>query len=262
MMRRSKKAEKTIEIDVMTLIYAAIVIVMAVLAIIGLIRLTKSFMRVSAVEVRGDSPYEVEEIITASGIRIKDKLYEVDADEVERKIKAYCPYIIKAEIEQKFPNKIKITVESMQPSWYVERAGDYYALDADLRVLEETYDNRKFITAGVPKLTLPNIKRSVVGETLIYGDNEGEIKYAEEFMNAVLGTTFKSRLTLVDIDEQFDIYIEVDGTIKVYMGSIRDADVKLDAVEKALSDPRLGDCTGAEIDVSNPQMLSVRPKYD
>lgn len=262
MMRRSKQSEKTIEIDVMTLISVAIVIVMLALAIIGVVRLTKSFMRVSVIEVRGDSPYESEEIINSSGIKMKDKLYEVDAEAVEKNIKAYCPYISEVEIDTKFPGKLRITVESLSASWYVEIFDDFYALDANLRVLEETSDNQKFVAGGIPKLTLPNISSTVVGNTLIYGKNEGEIKYAEEFMNAVKGTAFKSRLTLVDIDEQFDIYIQVDGKINVYMGSIRDADVKLDAVERALADPKLKDCTGAEIDVSNPQMLSVRPKYD
>lgn len=262
MKRGSKQSEKTIEIDVMTLISIAIVIVMLALAIFGLVRLTRSFMKVSVIEVRGDSPYEPEEIITASGIKMKDKLYEVDAEAVEKNIKAYCPYINNVEIQTRFPNKIRISVESLAASFYVEIFEDFYALDADLRVLEETYDNQKFIAAGIPKLTLPNITSTVVGSTLIYGNNEQEVKYAEEFMTAVKGTTFKSRLTLVDIDEEFDIYIQVDGTINVYMGSIQDADVKLDAVERALSDPKLKDCTGAEIDVSNPQMLSVRPKYD
>ena len=193
---------------------------------------------------------------------MKDKLYDIDAEAVERNIKAYCPYISEVEIETDFPGTLRIIVESFAASWYVEIFDDFYALDAELRVLEETTNNQKFIAAGIPKLTLPNISSTVVGTPLIYGKNEQEIKYAEEFMNAVKGTTFKSRLTLVDIDEQFDIYIEVDGTIKVYMGSIRDADVKLDAVEQALADPKLKDCTGAEIDVSNPQMLSVRPKYN
>lgn len=262
MKERSKRSEKTVEIDIMTLISVAIVIVMLVLAIFGVVRLIKSFMRVSVVEVRGDSPYEQEEIITASGIKMKDKLYEVDAEEVAKSIKAYCPYINEVEVQTRFPNKIKISVESLAASFYVELFGDFYAVDADLRVLEETPDNQKFIAGGVPKLTLPNISSAVVGTTLVYGQNEQEVKYAEEFMNAVKGTTFKSRLTLVDIDEQFDIYIQVDGTINVYMGSIQDADVKLDAVERALADPELKDCTGAEIDVSNPQMLSVRPKYN
>lgn len=262
MKRGSKQSEKTIEIDVMTLVRVAIVTVMLALAILGVIRLTRSFMRVSVIEVRGDSPYEQEEIITASGIKMKDKLYGVDAEIVEKNIKAYCPYINEVELETRFPNRIRISVESLAPSFYVEILGDFYALDADLRVLEETYDNQKFIAGGIPRLTLPSIRSAVVGSTLVYGSSEQEVKYAEEFMSAVKGTKFKSRLTLVDIDEQFDIYIQVDGTINVYMGSIRDADVKLDAVERALADPKLEGCIGAEIDVSDPKMLSVRPKYN
>ncbi len=262
MKKGSNKRERTIEINVTTLIAVVSLIIMLVLAILASISVVKGFAKVSRIEVLGDSPYESEEIISASGIRAKDKLYGIDKEEAERKIKAYCPYIDKVTIESNFPNTVKITVESQVASWYVEIYGDYYALDENLRVLEETTNKDKFVALKIPQLTLPNIKSTVVGSTLEFGKTEQEKRSASEFMAAVQMTTFKSRLTFVDIEERFNITLVVDGNIEVYVGSITDADIKLAALEEALSNTSLEGYTRAEIDVSDPRNVFVRPIYD
>ncbi|MBO7250066.1 MAG: FtsQ-type POTRA domain-containing protein [Clostridia bacterium] len=262
MKKGSNKGERTLEINLTTLIALVSLVIMLVLAILASISVIKSFARVSKIEVFGDSPYEREEIVNASGIRAKDKLYSIDKEEAERSIKAYCPYVDKVTIESKFPNTVKITVESKAASWYVEIYGDYYALDEDLRVLEETSNKDKFTALKVPQLTLPNIKNAVVGSALEFGKSEQEKKSADEFMSAIQMTTFKSRLTLVDIEERFNITLVVDGNIAVYVGSITDADIKLAALEKALSNTSLEGYSRAEIDVSDPRNVFVRPIYD
>ena len=246
MKRREDRAEKVIEIDLMKLIRALIVLVMCVLLVISSISFVKGVLRVSRFEITGDSPYEREEIINASGIRPGDKLYGIDPESVEKNIRARCPYIQKVTVKSRFPNKVKIDVTSQTASWYIEIEGDYYALDADLKVLEETVDNKKFI----------------VGTELVFGDNDSEVRFADEFMRMAKLTTFKSRLTLVDIENRFEIYIQVDGKVNVYMGNTENASVKLKAVETALKDPRLDDCISAEIDASDPSAISVRPVID
>lgn len=260
--RASGKAERVIEIDLIMFIKAVVIVVMCALAVAGLVGLVRSFMRVSVFEISGDYPYEREDIINAAGIKYGSKLYGVDYETAAKNIKAKCPYIDKVEIESKFPNKIKITVESLTASWYVEIVGDYYALDANLKVLEETADNSKFIKGKIPRLVLPNVKKAVVGSVLEFGANDTEIRFANEFMEMLKMTTFTSRLTLVDIEHRFEIYIQVDGTINVYVGSSESAASKLDAVETALGDSRLENCVSAEIDVSDPSMVYVRPVYD
>ena len=262
MKRRADKAEKIIELDLMKLITAIIVLIMCALTILAAVRFVRGLMRVSAFEVTGDSPYEREEIINASGIKSGDKLYGIDAETVEKNIKARCPYVQSVTVKSRFPNKVKIDVTSQTASWYIEIAGDYYALDAELKVLEETSDNKKFISGGIPNLTLPNVKSAVVGTELVFGDDETEVRFADEFMSMVKLTTFKSRLTLVDIDNRFEIYIQVDGNVNVYMGNTENSAAKLKSVETALNDPRLENCISAEIDASDPSAISVRPVFN
>ena len=261
-MRRAKggsaKPEKVITIDVRKLVWALMLLFICVLIIIGIVRFIKGFMRVSVFEITGDSPYENEEIINASGIKRGERLYELDKEQIAADIKRKCPYVNNITVETKFPNKLKIDVDSFAASWYVEILGDYYALDGNLRVLEESASEQKFINAGIAKLTLPSIKSAIVGTTLIYGDDI-ELDFTEDFLEMLRTTLFASRLTLVDIDNRFDIYVQVDGNINVYMGNGDKARDKLNAVERALKDKKLENCVSAEIDVSDPAAVSVRP---
>ncbi len=262
MKKKSQKAEKTIVIDIVKLISVLLIIAMCVLLVISAVRYVKSLMRVSGFEIIGDSPYDREDIVNATGIKLGDKLYAIEYDDIEKKIMTECPYINEVEIKSVFPNTVKIKVSSLSASWYVKIVDDYYALDADLRVLEETTDNKKFINGNVPFLGLPNIKNSVVGSTLTFGESESEIKYANEIMDMIKSTTFKSRLTAVNIENRFDIYIQVDGKIDAYMGDTSKFEAKLNALQRVLNDSRLQGCVSAKIDLSNPENIAVSPVYD
>lgn len=262
MKKKSQKAEKTIVIDIVKLISVLLIIAMCVLLIISAVRYVKGLMKVSGFEIIGDSPYDREDIINATGIKLGDKLYGIDYEEIEKRIMTECPYINGAKIKSVFPSTVKINVSSLSASWYVKIIDDYYALDADLRVLEETTDNKKFINGNVPHLGLPHIKSAVVGSTLTFGESEGEIKYANEIMNMIKATTFKSRLTAVNIENRFDIYIQVDGKIDANMGDASKFEAKLNALQKVLDDGRLQGCVSAKIDVSSPENIAVSPIYD
>ena len=174
--KKEKRDEKVIEIDVRKLIYALLLLLMCGLLIFTIVRFIKGLMKISVFEITGDSPYESEEIINASGLKKGDKLYDIDEDKVIHDIKLKCPYVNNVKVESKFPNRLKINVDSFAAAYYVEIFEDYYALDANMRVLEEISDNTKFVNAKIPKLCIPNIKTAIVGSELTYGENEAEIR--------------------------------------------------------------------------------------
>lgn len=261
-MRGHKRRGKTVEIDTRSLIIFVSLVLGISLAIIGGVNIVKSFMTVSEFEITGYSPYEDEEILNVCGVRRGDKLYSVDAEAAAQSIIKKCPYIYEVKVETKFPDTLIFDVKSRIAAWYVELGGDFYALDSELFVLEETYNEQKFIDGKVTKLTLPHIKTAIVGETLTFGEGDSEIKFTNDLMRLINSTTFKSRITSADLSTRFEIRIVVDGKIDVYMGSFSDAETKLEAVERALGEEELSDCISAEIDVSDPSSIYVKPTYD
>ena len=260
--KREKGNEKVIELDVYRLIWLVAVLIATALTVFGVIKLVQSFMKVSRFEITGQYSYEQEDIIDSSGIRLGDKLYSIDKKEVAENILTRCPYVSKVRVDTKFPNTVVIELESYSTAWYMEIEGDFYALTVDLLVLEETSYEQQFIDGKITKLTLPNVKSAIVGQTLVYGNDDAEKEFADEFMTMINKMTFKSRLSLVDIDNRFDINMQIDGVIDVYIGKRTNAEEKLKAVEKALDDDRLDSCISAKIDVSDPKKVVISPVYD
>jgi hypothetical protein len=157
---------------------------------------------------------------------------------------------------------VSIDLECYTAVWYVEIEGDFYSLDADLRVLEETVNEKKYINGKITKLTLPNISSAVVGSELTFGLNDKEREFSYDFMEKLKRMSFKSRLSLVDIDNRFDINIGVDGVIDVYLGNGSDMEDKLKAVEEALASDKLKNCVSAEIYAADPSAVFIKPVYD
>ena len=238
-----------------------VTVFMCAAALFSLFIYIRSFLPVTRFELSGLTQYERAEIIGHSGISSGDKLYSIELDEAEERLLAACPYLEEVEVERKFPNKIIFRVVEKDPYWYLEVSGDYYALDSNFFVIEETKNREKFVQMGVPQLVLPNLRSLISGELPDFGADETEIRKALELVSAVQSTTLKSRMTLVDMESRFDVNIVVDGKYYVYMGDVSDIKEKLEAVEKILASGEFDNYKGAEIDASIPETVSVKPIY-
>ncbi len=232
----------------------ALTVLLCVLALISGFFTIRRFMKVRSFQVVGISRYEAEELIGASGVKLGDRLYAVDEKAVEERMIQSCPYLESVRVEQKLPNKLRIIVTEKTPRWYLEIAGSKYALDNDLVVLTQTVK-----TDGMTKLILPDVKSALYGELPTFGDSETTVRKTLEVISAVRESSFRSRLTEVDLSSRWDIRLVVDGRFFVSMGDMTDLEAKLRAVEEILKSDRLAGSAGGEIDVSVPDNIAVRP---
>ncbi|MBQ9113268.1 MAG: FtsQ-type POTRA domain-containing protein [Clostridia bacterium] len=247
--------------DKQKILFLAVTVLMCAAALISLFMVIRSFLPVTRFELYGVTQYDRSEIVGQSGIKSGDKLYSLDLDGAEQSILEGCPYISEVTFERRFPNTLIIRVTEKTAVWYLEVSGDYYSLDENFRVIEETSSNQKFINAGVSKLILPNLRSLVVGELPDFGADDTEIRKALELVTSVQRTAFKSKITLVDMESRFDVNIVVDGRYEVYMGDISNTEEKLMAVEEILKTEELKSYAGAQIDASIPETISVKPIY-
>ncbi|MBQ9087017.1 MAG: FtsQ-type POTRA domain-containing protein [Clostridia bacterium] len=245
-MRRKRserpKQDIIIEVNVKKLTRFLILLVMTALMILGGIRVVKSFMKVKYFEVTGISVYDHTEIVSASGIKRGDLLYALREEETEKRILSECPYLESVEVTPKFPNRLVIRVEGRSAQWYLELAGTKYALDGDFVVMEET-----LTTEGLTKLILPEVTSAMVGQVPVFGQSETEIKKTAEVLSVIRQTTFKSRLTAVNLASRWDIQLEVDGAFQILMGDMTDFEAKLKAVEAILAQDALAGYTSGQI---------------
>lgn len=243
------------------ILLVSVTVFMCAIFLVSLFMYVRSFLPVTKFELSGVTRYDRAEIIGHSGIKTGEKLYDIDLEKAAEKLLENCPYLEEATVERQFPNRIIFRVVEKIPQWYIEVSGDYYSLDTNFLVIEETTTKEAFVSAGIPQLVLPNLKTLICGELPEFGEDDTEIKKALELVAAVQSSRLKSRLTLVDMESRFDVNIVVDGRYNVYMGDISNIEEKLTAIEEILSGDRLKDYVGADIDASIPETVSVKPIY-
>lgn len=240
--KKRKKQDIIVEVNVKKLLLFLILIGMTVLTLLGGVRLVKGFMRVKYFEMKGISVYELTDLVNASGIKRGDLLYSIDHEEAQKRILEECPYLETVTLTPKFPNRLEIYVEGRAAQWYLELAGTKYALDGNFTVLSETVR-----TDGLTKLILPEVQSALVGQVPVFGQSETEVKKTAEVLSSIRQTTFKSRLTLVDLQSRWDIRLEVDGAFEILVGDMSDFEAKLKAVEAILSEESLSQYSSGQI---------------
>ncbi len=234
--RSSDKKEKTIVIDVLSIVSVLIIVLMSVLLLFGIFDFVKQYMKVAKFELSGIGIYEASELAGAAGIKKGDRLYGIDIEEAKEQILSRYIYIESVEIKRVFPNKVRFVIESRTPSWYLEISGDYYILDSSLRVLEQTKNIDMIRNAGITRLSIPSPNNVIEGEIITFGNSDGEREQTERIMNAVLLSQIKPRLTSLDIENRFDIHLEIDGKFQADIGRYENIEVKLKTIYKTLED--------------------------
>ena len=236
---------------------------MCALATVGLTIFACSFLPVTKVELSGVTDFDKAEIVKLSGIEMGDKLYSIKTDDVEKHLMEVCPKFEKVEVKTKFPNTVVFKVTEKIPVWYIDIADSYYVLDSNLEVIDEVLTKEHFEDRGVPQLVLPEVKSVMLGELPAFGDPENEdktdVECALKIISAVQKTSFKARITTVDVSNRFDVKIVVDGKYYVQMGDYTNTEAKLKAVNAILTSDELKGMDTGEIIAIDPANISVNP---
>ena len=273
-----KKTEITVEIDVLWLISVILCVLMCVFSFFSVMKIVSSFFGVSRFEIKGESGiYGTGDLMAGAGIKRGDRLYRMDISKTEETLMENCAYVKEVDIRRVFPNKIVFEVECHEPVWYIEISGDFYVLDAELNVLEET-SNEAILRDEMDliKLSLPRVKSAIVDEVLVFGDGDEEINETKKIMETILSSPSFGMISSADIDNRYDIHFEFDKIIQklgeepielldvfhVSVGGYSKLDIKLEYILRALVKEDLEGAVGGLIDVSEVgNRVSIRPSY-
>ncbi len=221
-------------------------------------RFIGSFFVVGEIRLEGDSPYSAEEIIAASGISYGDKLYKTDKKAAVKGISEGLPYIRDVSVKIKLPSYVYITVTSEQAVIYTAISGGYYSVSSSMKVLERSDSPDKFISAGLVYTELPEVGSAVVGRKLTLADGT-DPEYIGKFIDTLLESELKGRISKLFLDERFNIVMSVDQRFRVKFGSDADAAAKAFAASHVMAKQNYLPEETAVIDVSDPSaVIAVR----
>ncbi len=231
----------------------------ATLALVCVLQLFLLVFPIKKFEVVGDTQYDINEIVDGSGIRSGQRLYLINKSKVEERLIAACPYIKSVKIKQKFPNKVCFEVEERVAGWYLQIGDDFYALDYDLKVLLETFDEESLKERGLTKLVLPDVHEAIIGEYPEFGNGDEQLQRETlEIIDIIRNHRIKERMTYLNLENRFEIKMTVDETYTVNFGGKEDASTKFSMIEKIIESSSFGGYAGGEINVINPLAHSFR----
>ena len=195
-------------------LFAAFTVLLTAMAVTVVMFVIMSFMKVGEIEIIGTNPYDRFEIIQATELKSSDNWSRVDTKALEKKLLREKKYLKSVEVKKKFPNKIEIRIEPRFARWYMDFEGVYYALDADMYVIEEIQN-----VEGVTKIVLPNVRTALSEEVPDFGQSETETKKTLEIIHKISSNPrISSRLTVLDVSDRTKIRLVVDKKYDVEIG--------------------------------------------
>lgn len=176
--RRAHRDERRRQQKLRRKIFYAVMIFVVI--IIGIVLSLTVFFNIATIEVKGESIYSTEEIISASGIKLGDNLFLLKKSDVQTNVCEKLPFIGSVTVKNSLPSKVVLTVKQTSVKCAVESDGGYIMLDETGKVLckvttlEEVYEG-----AGV---TLPdNLTKA--------GDNSQQAAAGDSQQSQTAGTT-------------------------------------------------------------------------
>lgn len=184
------------------------------------------FFKIKTIEVEGVSRYTEEQIIEAFEVEYGKNLYSFSASDKEARLVLELPYLNKVIVERDLPSTIVIHVEEKKPDMYVEISGDKYLLTDNMQILEYTDDSSKYYGLLRLQMEPETVGRCIVGEKLLFADVRTGDVIAKAFSD-INAAKLTPRISYIDANNRFGIYIGIDGKYDVYMGDIDEFDTKL-----------------------------------
>ncbi len=227
----------------------AVLILLAVIVGCVLFSIFSSFFDLKTISVSGLSGHTEEEIIETSCIELGKKLYSIGTEGAKTNILAKYPNIARVDIKKQFPSGIIIQLTYEVPTYFVEITGEYFSLSESMRVIERSKNKKTFEEMGLVYLELPNIKRAVAGEHLMFF--KGDEEYIGTLLEKISASVFDGDIDRIYIKSKFDIALVKVGEYRLEMGDFKNVELKLLMADKIMEEGGYRGQSGVIIDVSD-----------
>lgn len=228
------------KIRVAVLLCSIFVLIMCVLAILC----TTVFFPISSISVSGNTLYESEKIIEASGVKIGDKLFGISERKVNRILTVNLPYIKKIEIKRNLFDNVDIKVTETNDAFCYLQNGKYYTADLDNKILASFGEKPQ----GIAEIQIENLPEIKIGYTLDIGADSLNLagKIHSILSRADIG------IDSLNLNDTSAITANVEGRFSVNFGTVQDIENKTEHLRAMISsiDAQNGNDATGKIDLS------------
>ncbi len=229
--------------------------IMFFLVIIAVIFVMSVFLRVSDIQVEGNSHYTDEEIIRAIDIEEGDNLFFFDRFAALSRVFAKLPYVREITVERSLPNKVIITVEESQALAYIVLGEEKWTIDQDCKILGKATEEELeglIPIRGVSPGTL------LIGEDLTTADGDTKIvAYIAEVLYQLEERGLYTQVGSIDFSDPKNVEFDYADKFLVKIGDSSDVEHKFGMLVSVLQQLLVGDV--GTIDVSNAVTARFMP---
>ncbi|MBE6573920.1 MAG: FtsQ-type POTRA domain-containing protein [Ruminococcaceae bacterium] len=231
------------------------VVLLTFLLLIFILGAVAIFFRITEIEVKGNSAYKKEEIITSSGISEGMNIYLFREGDVQKEILTKHPYVRTVSVKRDVPNTVTIDLQCEDAGYYIEIGGEYFVISNSLRVLERFYTFKEMEEAHpeIKHFKACAVKSAIVGSELEF-ITSGYSTSAKEVLKVLEESDVYSDVTSIHYDDRFNIGIVYQERLKANIGNGEDAELKLRFMREIIKD--LGNARGT-IDIKDVETAYV-----
>jgi len=185
------------------------------------------FFQVNEIQVLGETRYTVQQVIDASGLALGDHLFFVNSEAAEREIQTGLPYIDRAELRRRFPNRLEITVSETFSVAQIQIAGGYLVLDKNAKILE--WQDEAPGTHLVKIIGLPEPVSPQPGDILdLGGDGQDCLRYLQNILGTATTLGLINRISYINMTDLHAPIFLYDDRFTVRLGPNLDLYHKMD----------------------------------
>ncbi len=203
---------------------AILCIILAILLVLGIVvSLVLLLFPVTEIEILGDSRYTYNEIIEASGIKEGSRLYFINENRAEKLLLERYPYLENVEINSYFPNRVVIEITQFKEIYLLAHENGFCYVNADFEILEIAQTAPEVAVLNCIYIKLENPVSGQVGD-ILSGDDIGR---ADELIGHLKNHGFYSYLSLVDVEDRFNLSFVISKKHKLIIGAMTDIEDKI-----------------------------------
>ncbi len=188
------------------------------------------FFKVYRITVTGDiGSYSEQEIIDASGIKMKDSLFSVDQKRVYASVVGSLPYVQTVVVHKKFPTAIELEIVLSKPVGAVQKDGQYLYINTDGRILENglaDYDR------NYPRILGINATSTEEG-SYVLNQNSEQIVMLKRVLTAIESSGLE-KINLISVADRLNIRIMYEDRLLIELGTEADLDWKLQFIRASI----------------------------
>lgn len=244
--KKEKKLQNNIIIAMLFVIAVALVGVLCVVV-----------LKINTVEVTGTEKYSSASVLSAAGLSEGDSMVLINTNAMEAKIEMLLPYIEKAEIKRRWPDKVVVSLEDAKATLAVDTGEGYILMNNSCKILDT--DAANVGTAALIKGV--NVNSPEAGKTVSF---EGDISTAD--FTRLTSAFEENKITGIseyDLTSISSIVVMIDHRIEVRLGTLAGAAEKFAFGKKVIEETVNSDSRHAIlIDITNGKTAYVRQKND